>query len=357
MRPPEVLETLTMKSTMALPSQWMRIRFRIWLWFAAVFLVLLQGCATNRESASVAADADITSLKTIFVIRSVEDDRGVYITIAEQLRKLGYSVSTGPATPVPANTDAVLSYQAKWQWDLTMYLLELRVTLRNPTTDTLLGAATSYHTSATRKSTDEMVSEVLSNLRGRKPAAVASGSGPGTAQVQIKTYAAPSTERARTSSPRAGVRIGPVRDARRDSVGSLIGERTTIGSISLGMIEMQPPPAEALSSVLKAELTSSGFDITTDDKAASVGGQVTKFLVTTPATALYWDINGVVELELVAQGRDGRKHEGRYLANCTDRTFAFPSADLISGVVMACLREIGAKLRKDNVLASILEAP
>jgi len=35
------------------------------------------------------------------------------------------------------------------------------------------------------------------------------------------------------------VRIGPLRDTRRDSVGTLIGERTTVGNISLGMIEMQ----------------------------------------------------------------------------------------------------------------------
>jgi hypothetical protein len=318
----------------------------------------LQGCATNREGASVAADADITRLKTIYVVRSAQDDRGVYITIAEQLRKLGYSVSTGPASPVPANTEAVLSYQAQWQWDITMYLLDLRITLRNPATDALLGSASSYHTSMTRKSTEEMVSEVLSGLRGNKPAAVAPSSGPGNAQVQIKRYVALSTERARaSSSPSSNVRVGPIRDARRESVGTLIGERTTLGSISLGMIEMQPPPAEALSSVLKAELTSAGFGITTDDKAANVGGQVTKFLVTTPATAFYWDINAVVELELVAEGRDGRKHEGRYLANCTDRTFVFPSSDLISAVVMACLTEIGAKLHKDNALAGILAAP
>ena len=79
----------------------------------------------------------------------------------------------------------MLSYQARWQWDLTMYLLDLRVTLRNPTTNALLGTASSYHTSMTRKSTEEMVVEVLSNLRGDKPAAAAPSSGPGTAQVQI----------------------------------------------------------------------------------------------------------------------------------------------------------------------------
>lgn len=346
-----------MNSTTAKALGWMQIRLRLGLWCVARLVMALQGCATNRESASVAADADITKLKTIYVLRSEQDDRGVYIAISEQLRKLGYAVSTGPEAKVPANTDAVLSYQARWQWDMTMYLLDLRVTLRNPATDALLGSASSYHTSMTRKSTEEMVAEVLSNLRGHKPAAAAPSSGPGTAQVQLKPYVAMPAERAGAASPRPSVGVGSLRDARRDSVGTLIGERTTLGNISLGMIEMQPLPAETLNQVLKAELAAVGFGMTTDESAARVGGQVTKFLVTTPATAVYWDINGVVELELVAQGRDGRKYEGRYRANCTDRTFVFPSNDLIGGVVMACLKEIGAKLRKDTALAGTLEAP
>jgi hypothetical protein len=337
-------------------SGWMPLRIRMGLWCAAVLVMALQGCATNRESASVAPDTDITMLKVIYVLRSEQDDRGVYITIAEQLRKLGYAVSTGTDTKVPANTDAVLSYQAQWQWDMTMYLLDLRITLRNPATGALLGSASSYHTSMTRKSTEEMVAEVLSNLRGRKPAAAPS-SGPGTAHVQLKSYVAMPAERAGATPSRGNVRFGPLRDARRDSVGALIGERTTLGNISLGMIEMQPPPAEALSQVLKAELAAVGFDSTMDESAARVGGQVTKFLVTTPATALYWDINGVVEVELVAQGRSARKHESRYTANCTDRTFVFPSDDLIGSVVTSCLKEIGAKLRKDAALVGTLEAP
>ncbi len=335
--------------------QCMPLRIPMGLWCAAVLVMALQGCATNRESASVAPDTDITKLKTIYVLRSEQDDRGVYITIAEQLRKSGYAVSTGPETKVPDNTDAVLSYQAQWQWDMTMYLLDLRMTLRNPATGALLGSASSYHTSMTRKSTEEMVAEVLSNLRGRKPAAAPS-SGPGTAHVQLKPYVAMPAGRAGEIPSRGSVRFGPLRDARRDSVGTLIGERTTLGNISLGMIEIQPPPAEALSQVLKAELAAVGFASTTDESAARVEGKVTKFLVTTPATALYWDINGVVELELDAQGRSARKHEGRYTASCTDRTFVFPSDDLIGSVVTSCLKEIGAKLRKDAALAGTLEA-
>lgn len=179
----------------------------------------------------------------------------------------------------------------------------------------------------------------------------------GTAQVQIRPDVALPAERAGATGARGDVRIGPLRDTRRDSAGTLIGERTTLGNISLGMIEMQPPPAEALGQVVRAELAAFGFSTTTSESAASVSGQVTKFAVTTPATALHWDINGVVELELVARGGDGRQHDGRYTANCTDRTFVFPSNDLIGGVVTACLKEIGAKLRKDTALAGVLVAP
>ena len=348
-----------MNPSISAPLERMRMwmRLHLWLWCGAVLLVALQGCATNRESASVAADVDFTKLNSIYVIRSEPDDHGVYITIAEQLRKLGYTVSTGPEAKVPAQADAVLSYQAQWQWDLTMYLLDLRITLRNPTTNALLGTASSYHTSMTRKSTEEMVAEALSNLRGDKPAAATPSSGPGTAQVQIRPYVALPAERAGAATARGEVRIGPLQDARRDSVGTLIGERTTLGNISLGMIEMQPPPAEALGQVVRAELAAFGFSTTTGESAASVSGQVTKFAVTTPATAFYWDINGMVELELVARGRDGRQHDGRYTANCTDRTFVFPSSDLIGGVVTACLKEIGAKLRKDSALAGVLVTP
>ena len=348
-----------MNPSLSGPLERMRMwmRSRLWLWCFAVLLVALQGCATNRESASVAADADITKLSSIYVVRSEPDEQGVYITIAEQLRKLGYTVSTGPETKVPAHTDAVLTYQTQWQWDLTMYLLDLRVALRDPTTNALLGTASSYHTSMTRKSTAEMVAEVLSNLRGDKPGTAAPSSGPGTAQVQIRPYVAQSAERAGATAAHGAVRIGPLRDVRRDSVGALIGERTTLGSISLGMIEMQPPPAEALGQVVRAELVAFGFSTTTGESAVSVSGQMTKFAVTTPATAFYWDINGVVELELIARGRDGRQHTGRYAANCTDRTFVFPSSDLIGGVVTACLKEIGAKLRKDTALAGVLVAP
>jgi hypothetical protein len=49
-------------------------------------------------------------------------------------------------------------------WDITIYLLELTVTFREPANLQPLAVGNSYHTSLTRKSPDEMVDEVLTNI-------------------------------------------------------------------------------------------------------------------------------------------------------------------------------------------------
>jgi hypothetical protein len=49
-------------------------------------------------------------------------------------------------------------------WDITLYLLELTVTLRDADNNFPLAVGNSYHTSLTRKSPDEMVEEVMTNI-------------------------------------------------------------------------------------------------------------------------------------------------------------------------------------------------
>jgi hypothetical protein len=63
-----------------------------------------------------------------------------------------------------AGVDAIVTYVDKWFWDITMYMLELTITLRDPKTDFPLATGNSYHTSMTRKSPEGMVDEVLTNI-------------------------------------------------------------------------------------------------------------------------------------------------------------------------------------------------
>jgi hypothetical protein len=75
---------------------------------------------------------------------------------------MGYTVSTGDDTP--SSVDVVVTYKDKWMWDITMYMIELTVTIRDSKTNFPLASGNSYHTSLTRKSPEEMVSEVIDNI-------------------------------------------------------------------------------------------------------------------------------------------------------------------------------------------------
>lgn len=129
---------------------------------AALLAALTSGCAVNRATATVDPNARLDSLKTLHVKSHDKDDRGVDKLIAENLRSRGYTVTTG--SEAPGQVDAMVSYVDKWFWDITMYLLELTINIREPKTDFPLASGNSLHTSLTRKSPPEMVDEVVANI-------------------------------------------------------------------------------------------------------------------------------------------------------------------------------------------------
>jgi hypothetical protein len=49
-------------------------------------------------------------------------------------------------------------------WDITMYMLELTITIRDPKTDFPIATGNSFHTSLTRLSPKDMVNEVIENI-------------------------------------------------------------------------------------------------------------------------------------------------------------------------------------------------
>ena len=90
------------------------------------------------------------------------DGRGIDALIADKLRTRGYTVTHGAEKP--SNVDAMVTYKDKWMWDITMYMLELTITIRDPKNDFPLASGNSFHTSLTRKSPTEMVDEVVENI-------------------------------------------------------------------------------------------------------------------------------------------------------------------------------------------------
>lgn len=133
------------------------------LLFVLAVMAVTSGCATNRATASLMPGADLSKVKTMYVVKLANDDRGVGELIQTNLAKRGYQVGIGPEQKPPHTTDAVVTYVDKWMWDITMYLLELTITVRDKA-DFPLATGNSFHTSLTRKSPPEMVDEVVTNI-------------------------------------------------------------------------------------------------------------------------------------------------------------------------------------------------
>jgi hypothetical protein len=129
---------------------------------AALVLLLLTGCAVNRATATVDHTAHLAGITTVHVVQLEKDERGVNRLIADRLNTMGFNATT--SLTKTADTDAIVTYADKWMWDITMYMIELTVVVRDPKNDFALATGNSLHTSLTRKSPVEMVDEVTANI-------------------------------------------------------------------------------------------------------------------------------------------------------------------------------------------------
>lgn len=127
------------------------------LWFTS-------GCI-NRATATLEPGANLTAIKSYYVVHQPKDTRGIHDLIRDRLIRDGLSATAGPElTQGNYKADSLITYVDRWVWDITLYLLELTVTLRDATNGFPLAAGNSFHTSLTRKSPEEMVDEVMTNI-------------------------------------------------------------------------------------------------------------------------------------------------------------------------------------------------
>ena len=127
-------------------------------------LIWLSGCAVNEATATRVSDMDLHAVKTIYLIEHADDTHKVSETIRNNLTKRGFQVTVGKEMKPPYPADASVSYMDKWMWDMSMYMIELNISFRNPATDFPALSGNSMHTSLSRKSQEAMVQEVLDNI-------------------------------------------------------------------------------------------------------------------------------------------------------------------------------------------------
>lgn len=129
------------------------------LCLAALTPLLFISCASS--SATVEPGTNLKAMRTFHVEKVQGDGHDMDQVIAADLRKRGFKATTGPQ---PRNIDALITYNDKWMWDITMYLLQLDIALRDPKTRGIVGSAKTYRPSLQRKSKEAMATETLDKL-------------------------------------------------------------------------------------------------------------------------------------------------------------------------------------------------
>lgn len=123
----------------------------------------LTACMSNLEAKKMPG-TDLSATKTIYVQKLTTDEHGVDQLIANQLTRMGFTASNGASEAPMPPVDAIVTYQDKWWWDITMYMLQLSVQIRDGQTRMVLATGRAMHTSLVRKSPEEMVEQVLAEI-------------------------------------------------------------------------------------------------------------------------------------------------------------------------------------------------
>jgi hypothetical protein len=126
---------------------------------------LIVGCANLNSSR--APGADLSKIKTIYVQKLAGEDWGADKLIVTALETRGYQASSGISATPPTPVDATLTYEDKWMWDMTMYMIRLTIQIRDPSSGAIIASAESYRPSLERKSPEFMVNEVLDAIFGK----------------------------------------------------------------------------------------------------------------------------------------------------------------------------------------------
>jgi hypothetical protein len=136
-------------------------QFRLFICLA----IWVTSACSNRATATLSPGAELGRFNTFYVVHQPKDTHDIHILIRDRLVKDGFAATSGPELPQTAyQAQSVVTYVDRWMWDITLYLLELTVTVSDATTGYPLAVGNSYHTSLTRKSPEEMVDEVLTNI-------------------------------------------------------------------------------------------------------------------------------------------------------------------------------------------------
>lgn len=131
---------------------------------SASAIFFLTGCAIVDLRSSKLPHSDISGLKTFYVIANEEDPGRIHEQVRDAITEMGFESTSGPASQSPENIDALVSYDDRWFWDMSNYMIELNLIIREPRTGYPLAEGESIRTSLARKNPKDMAKEILVSI-------------------------------------------------------------------------------------------------------------------------------------------------------------------------------------------------
>jgi hypothetical protein len=127
------------------------------LWFVVLSLALA-GCASSASTRKVIA---LDRFQRIYVEQRLNDNQHLDEFFVAELRRLGREASSGPLTMMPEKTDAIITYDARWEWDFKTYLIELSFEVHTVHPRKKLADARYHQPTLKTKTPAEVIRELL----------------------------------------------------------------------------------------------------------------------------------------------------------------------------------------------------
>jgi len=131
-------------------------------------LSLATGCASFASWKDPAAR--LQHRKHFYVESELSDGHDLHVTIANQLKVMGYNATSGYLTMLPPDADAIVSFQSRWTWDFKTYLIELDIQIRDPKNGKILATVFYHRPGIGGMSTEDLIERVLTEILGVKKA-------------------------------------------------------------------------------------------------------------------------------------------------------------------------------------------
>jgi hypothetical protein len=136
---------------------------RRYLFRSALVIGALICTACSSSLQAEPPGADFSRLRALYVRKLSADGRGLERMISDRLSRMGFQSSFGDSETPPSPVDGIVTYQDEWTWDITMYMSQLNIQIRDGQNRKVL-AGQAMHTSVVRRSPEEMVEEVLAEI-------------------------------------------------------------------------------------------------------------------------------------------------------------------------------------------------